>query len=83
MTATVPLLLDVIEAVNGPIAVLVEPVGADAGAALDWRLQVVIDQVVIVLRERLAQVSLVDLSLREGPAEPIFAYWRCDSPAVG
>jgi Rrf2 family protein len=53
--------LQVIEGVDGPIRGDAPQVGQGAGAALDGRLQEVCDGVAVLVRERLAKVSLADL----------------------
>jgi Rrf2 family protein len=54
-------LLEVVEAVDGPLRALAEPVGKE-GAALDRRLQAVCDEALALVRERLAKVTLADLA---------------------
>jgi Rrf2 family protein len=54
-------LLEVVEAVEGPLRGLAEPVGKE-GAALNKRLQVVCDEVAALVRERLAAVTLAELA---------------------
>jgi Rrf2 family protein len=56
-------LLEVVEAVEGPVRGEAPTVGADAaGAAFDKRLQAVCDKAAEVTRERLRRVSLADLA---------------------
>ena len=55
-------LLEVIEAVNGPLQALAEPVGDGAGKALDKRLQAVCDGALALVRGRLAEVTLAELA---------------------
>jgi Rrf2 family protein len=54
-------LLDIVEAVEGPLRALAEPVGKE-GAALDKRLQAACDDVAAQVRERLATVALAKLA---------------------
>jgi Rrf2 family protein len=54
--------LEIIEGVDGPMRGEAPPVGQGAAAALDQRLQEVCDQVTMVVRERLAKISLADLA---------------------
>jgi DNA-binding IscR family transcriptional regulator len=51
-----------IEAVDGLLRALAEPVGDGEGKALDKRLQVVWDEAVAVVRERLAKITLAELA---------------------
>ena len=55
-------LLDVVEAVDGPLRALAEPVGDGEGKALDKRLQAVCDEVLALVRERLEEVTLAELA---------------------
>ena len=54
--------LEVVEAVDGPIRGEAPPVGSGAAAALDRRLQEECDAAAVLIRERLAKVSLADLA---------------------
>jgi Rrf2 family protein len=54
--------LEVVEAVDGPIRGEAPPVGHGNAAALDRRLQEQCDAVAVLTRERLAKVSLADLA---------------------
>ncbi|HEX5272477.1 MAG TPA: Rrf2 family transcriptional regulator, partial [Gemmataceae bacterium] len=54
--------LQIIEGVDGPIRGDAPQVGQGAAAALDARLQVVCDEIAVLLRERLAKISLADLA---------------------
>jgi Rrf2 family protein len=54
-------LLDVVEAVEGPLRADAGTVGKE-GAALDKRLQAVCDEALAVVRERLAKVTLAELA---------------------
>jgi Rrf2 family protein len=53
---------EVVEAVDGPLLALADPVGGAEGKALDKRLQAVCDEVLAVVRERLAKVTLAELA---------------------
>jgi Rrf2 family protein len=55
-------LLDVVEAVDGPIRGEVPPVGQGANATLDRRLQQVCDETAALVRGRLAKVTLAELA---------------------
>ena len=55
-------LVDVVEAVDGPLRALAEPVGDGEGKTLDKRLQAVCDEAVALVRERLAKVTLAELA---------------------
>jgi Rrf2 family protein len=55
-------LLQIVEAVDGPIRGEAPPVGTGAGATLDRRLQEACDAVAGLVRGRLAKVSLADLA---------------------
>ena len=55
-------LLEVIEAVDGPVRGDHQPVGDGTGAALDRQLQAVCDEAAGLARERLAKVTLADLA---------------------
>ena len=55
-------LLEVIEAVDGPLRAMAELVGDGEGAALDKRLQVVCDEALAVVREGLEKVTLAELA---------------------
>ena len=55
-------LLEVVEAVDGPLLALADLVGGGEGKALDKRLQAVCDEALAVVRERLAGVTLADLA---------------------
>jgi Rrf2 family protein len=54
-------LLEVVEAVDGPLCGLADPVGKEGGA-LDKRLQAVCDKAAALVRERLAAVTLAELA---------------------
>jgi Rrf2 family protein len=54
--------LEIVEAVDGPIRGEAPPVGSGAAAALDRRLQEECDAAAVLIRERLAKVSLADLA---------------------
>ena len=54
-------LLEVVEAVDGPIRGLAEPVGDGEGRALDKRLQAVCEEAAAA-RQRLAKVTLAELA---------------------
>jgi Rrf2 family transcriptional regulator, cysteine metabolism repressor len=54
--------LEIVEAVDGPIRGSAPPVGRGAAAALDRRLQEECDAAAVLVRERLAKVSLADLA---------------------
>jgi Rrf2 family protein len=54
-------LLEVIEAVDGPIRGDAPAVGKDGAGALDRKLQVVCDDAAKITRDRLARVSLADI----------------------
>ena len=54
-------LLEVIEAVDGPLRAVAEPVGKQ-GASVDKRLQAVCDEVLALVRERLAKATLAELA---------------------
>src|SRR6266496_3504711 len=54
--------LEIVEAVDGPIRGEAPPVGRGAAAALDRRLQEECDAAAVLVRERLAKVSLADLA---------------------
>jgi Rrf2 family protein len=54
-------LLQVVEAVDGPIRGDAPAVGKDGAATLDKRLQQVCDSVATVVRERLGRVTLADM----------------------
>jgi Rrf2 family protein len=54
--------LQIIEGVDGPLRGEAPPVGRGAAAALDARLQVVCDAATVLVRERLAKVTLADLA---------------------
>ncbi len=54
--------LEVVVAVDGPLRVVIQPVGGGEGAALDRRLQTVCDQVLALVRQRLAKVTLAELA---------------------
>jgi Rrf2 family protein len=56
-------LLEVVEAVDGPLRAVVKPVGKE-GAAVDKRLQAICDAVAAQVRERLATVTLAGLAAR-------------------
>jgi Rrf2 family protein len=58
-------LLEVIEAVDGPIRGDAPGVGKGEGVALDKRLQAVCDSVAALVRERLAKVTLAELARRK------------------
>jgi Rrf2 family protein len=55
-------MLEIIEGVDGPLRGDAPQVGHGAAAALDARLQVVCDEIAVLLRERLAKVTLADLA---------------------
>jgi Rrf2 family protein len=56
-------LLEIVEAVDGPIRGEATPVGqGEAAAAFDKRLQVVCDIAAALVRRRLAQVTLAELA---------------------
>jgi Rrf2 family protein len=55
-------LLEVIEAVDGPIRGAAPAVGKDGAGALDKRLQQVCDGAATVVRERMGKVTLADLT---------------------
>jgi Rrf2 family protein len=56
-------LLDVVEAVDGPIRGEAPPAGqGEAGAALDRRLQEVCDMAAALVRRRLGKVTLAELA---------------------
>ncbi|HKI33718.1 MAG TPA: Rrf2 family transcriptional regulator [Gemmataceae bacterium] len=55
-------LLEVVEAVDGPIRGAAPDVGQGKEAAFDKRLQAVCDEVAAVVRERLAKVTLAELA---------------------
>jgi Rrf2 family protein len=59
-------LLEVLEAVEGPIQGRMDAVGAGGGAPLDARLQAVCDDVAEAVRRRLGKVSLADLARKGG-----------------
>lgn len=54
--------LQIIEGVDGPLRGEAPLVGQGAAAALDVRLQEVCDAAAVLVRERLAKVSLADLA---------------------
>jgi Rrf2 family protein len=54
-------LLEVVEAVDGPIHGDAPAVGKDGAAALDRKLQGVCDAAATIVRERLAKVTLADM----------------------
>jgi Rrf2 family protein len=54
--------LEVVEAVDGPIRGDAPAVGSGAAATLDKRLQAVLDEAAGLARERLARVTLADLT---------------------
>jgi Rrf2 family protein len=56
-------LLEVVEAVDGPLRAVVTPVGKE-GAALDKRLQAECDKATVLVRERLVMVTLAELERR-------------------
>ena len=58
-------LLEIVEAVDGPIRAQADPVGGGEQKALDKRLQVVCDQVLALVRERLEKVTLAELAKRK------------------
>lgn len=61
-------LLEVVEAVEGPVRGQALAAGGEAGAALDRRLKTVLDRVNDSVRADLARVSLADLAgKRKGP----------------
>jgi Rrf2 family transcriptional regulator, cysteine metabolism repressor len=53
-------LLEVVEAVDGPLRAMVVPVNKE-GAALDKRLQAICDETLALVRDRLAKVTLAEL----------------------
>jgi DNA-binding IscR family transcriptional regulator len=53
-------LLEVVEAVDGPIRGEAPPVGQGRDAALDKRLQVVCDMAAALVRRRLAKATLAE-----------------------
>ncbi len=55
-------LLEIVEAVDGPIRGQADPVGDGEGKALDKRLQVVCDEAVVLVRERLGKATLAELA---------------------
>jgi Rrf2 family protein len=55
-------LLEVVQAVDGPIRGTAPPVAKGAAAAFDRRLQGVCDEAAGLVRERLARASLADLA---------------------
>jgi Rrf2 family protein len=55
-------LLEVIEAVDGPIRGAAPAVGKDGAAALDRRLQAVCEGAADVVRERIGKVTLAELT---------------------
>jgi Rrf2 family protein len=55
-------LLDIVEAVEGPVQGEAPPVGLDGAAALDKRLQAACEKAAEVTRRRLRRVSLADLA---------------------
>ena len=55
-------MLEIVEAVDGPIRGEAPPVGHGTAAALDRRLQEQCDAVAVLTRERLGKVSLADLA---------------------
>jgi Rrf2 family protein len=55
-------LLEVVEAVDGPVRGAAPAVGKDGAAALDKRLQGVCDSLATVVRERMAKVTLAELA---------------------
>jgi Rrf2 family protein len=55
-------LLEVVEAVDGPIRGQIPGVGADGAAALDKRLDVECEQLAALVRQQLRKVSLKDLA---------------------
>jgi len=55
-------LLQVIEAVDGPIRGEAPAVGKDGAATLDKRLQTVCDALATLVRERLARVTLAEMA---------------------
>jgi Rrf2 family protein len=54
--------LEIVEAVDGPIRGEAPPVGHGGAAALDRRLQEQCDAAALLVRERLAKVSLAELA---------------------
>jgi Rrf2 family protein len=54
--------LEIVEGVDGPIRGEAPPVGRGSAAAFDARLQEVCDAAAVLVRERLAKVSLADLA---------------------
>jgi Rrf2 family protein len=59
-------LLEVVEAVDGPVRGEAPRVGAADGHRLDARLQAVCDQAAEAVRQRLREVSLADLAVPGG-----------------
>jgi Rrf2 family protein len=57
-------LLEVIEAVDGPLRALAEPMTKDGGA-IGRRLRVVCHDALVLVRERLAEVTLAELTQGE------------------
>jgi DNA-binding IscR family transcriptional regulator len=55
-------LLEVIEAVDGPVRGVAPPVGQGGAAALDRRLQQMCDEAAVLARERLARVTVAELA---------------------
>jgi Rrf2 family protein len=55
-------MLDVIQAVDGPVRGVVPGVGKGPAAALDRRLQEACDAAAVLARERLAKTSIADLA---------------------
>ncbi|HKI35695.1 MAG TPA: Rrf2 family transcriptional regulator [Gemmataceae bacterium] len=55
-------LLEVVEAVDGSVRSLAEPVGKAGVTPLDKRLQAVCDDVAAMVRERMARVTLAELA---------------------
>ena len=55
-------LLEVIEAVAGPLPAMAEPVVGAEGEALGQRLQAVCDEALAVVRERLEKVTLAEVA---------------------
>jgi Rrf2 family protein len=55
-------LLEVVEAVDGPLGGALQPVGDGEGKALDKQLQAVCDGAVGLVRERLSRVTLAELA---------------------
>ena len=58
-------LLEVVEAVDGPIRGDAPPVGQNGGAAMDKRLQGTCDGAAVLVRERLAKVTLAELAKKK------------------